>query len=242
MSAVSGHCVRKTWRHVFKTNFWWHRKCWNLQLRPPSPSPHPFTLVVCWLLFWSVDTIIFPVAQRHHRLLLPIPCGRVGLPLPCRSCCRHAAVEENILHFPLCPLTWGKSAMAMYIRSLHPPAVIAIFSGGGSVQWRQLFLVPHWRSTLHAAANAANDGNHNQTAAIPCDDGPQPLTSPPPPSLTADCCILVVVASQMDVKRDRATTLWSRWGGQGGQLVVAISTSPITPAEDQRAGMCRGGP
>ncbi len=33
MSAVSGRCVRKTRRHVFKTNFWRHQKYQNFQLR-----------------------------------------------------------------------------------------------------------------------------------------------------------------------------------------------------------------
>jgi hypothetical protein len=44
--------------------------------------------------------------------------------------------------------------------------------------------------------------NRNQTAATPCNDGPQPPTFPPLPSLMADCCIVVVVASRMDIKRD----------------------------------------
>jgi hypothetical protein len=44
--------------------------------------------------------------------------------------------------------------------------------------------------------------NRNQMAATPRNDGPQPPTSPPLPSLMADCCILVVVAFWMDVKRD----------------------------------------
>jgi hypothetical protein len=44
--------------------------------------------------------------------------------------------------------------------------------------------------------------NRNQTAATPRNDGPQPPAFPPLPSLTADCCIVVVVASQMDIKRD----------------------------------------
>jgi hypothetical protein len=30
---------------------------------------------------------------------------------------------------------------------------------------------------LHAVANTTNDDNRNQTAAIPCNDGPQPPTS-----------------------------------------------------------------
>ncbi len=32
VSAVSGHCVGKTQRHVFKTNFCRYQKCLNLQL------------------------------------------------------------------------------------------------------------------------------------------------------------------------------------------------------------------
>ncbi len=36
VSAVSGHCVGKTRRHVFKTNFWRHRKYQNLQLSHPG--------------------------------------------------------------------------------------------------------------------------------------------------------------------------------------------------------------
>jgi hypothetical protein len=112
-------------------------------------------------------------------------------------------MEEKVHHYPSCPLMWGKMEITISIRLLPPPVVIAIFSGSGSARWRQFFLFPHQRSMLHAAAGTNNDSNQNQMAAIPRDDGPQPPTSPPPPSLMSDCCILVFVASPMDVKRER---------------------------------------
>jgi hypothetical protein len=49
MSAVSGHCVGKTRRHVFKTNFWWHQKCQNLQL-----SKYAYTPEVCHRITWAI--------------------------------------------------------------------------------------------------------------------------------------------------------------------------------------------
>jgi hypothetical protein len=50
-------------------------------------------------------------------------------------------------------------------------------------------------------------------------------------------CIIIVVASWMDVKKNNFdATIALRWSG--GQLVVGVSTSLSSPTVDRRAGTC----
>ncbi len=165
----------------------------------PSPPPHCFhhhrlpicsppSFVDCCVDWWMRSFVELPFTPT--LFLLPLPCTVWLLCCYCCHCWHDCPSFDVVASYKGWLLLFRQGSMAL--------ALVVLPVCGAS-------------SSLWSLCGIVIVVNHNQTAATPRHDGPQPPTSPPLPSLTADCCIIVVIASWMDIKReDKDTTVASR--------------------------------
>ncbi len=199
-------------------------------------------LIIVAILFlfscnWSsLSIIIITISPSVHLhcLLIVVSIGwrdhllSCCLPLPSSSSLSHALFDRNVVAF--CHRCHCRPSSIVVLPSLLLPLAsykgwLLLFRQG----WIALALVVlpvcgALSSLWSLCPCTIIIVNCNQMVETPHNDGPQPPTSPPLPSLMADCCILVIVAFGWT---SRGTTMMRRscQGGQGGQLIVALSAS-----------------